>query len=180
MQILIKTKNVQISESLKSYIENKVGNLDHFMPDIHEARVDLAARSAKSAQDRQVAQITLHSAHGAFLRTEESSSDLRASLDIAIEKMERQIKKYKGKHWNSKARAQEEPVQIEEEPEDEVRVVRTKVFSTRPMDVDEAIDQMEMLGHDFFLFQEEKTLRLSVVYRRKDGNYSLIEPEVEK
>ena len=178
MQILVKTKNVQVSESLKSYIETKVGNLDRFMPNIHEARVDLAARSAKSAQDRQVAQITLHSGDGAFLRTEESSSDLRASLDIAIEKMERQIKKYKGKHWNPKSRAQEEPVHIEEEPEDEVQVVRTKQFSTRPMDVDEAIDQMEMLGHDFFVFFNAGTDSFAVVYRRRADGYGLLLPEL--
>ena len=180
MEIIIKSKNLQVSEALKSYIEKKVNKLDRYLPNIEGARVDLAVQSAKSAQDRQVAQITLHTANGAFLRAEERTADMRSSLDIAIEKMERQAKRYKGKHWQSQTRPEAELPEIEDEDEDTVpgEVVRIKRFETRPMDVEEAIEQMELLGHDFFIFHNVSENDFSVIYRRRDGDYGLLLPEL--
>ena len=177
MDIIIKSRNVEINDSLRSYIEKKVGNLDRFMANIHEARVEVAAQTAKSANDRQVAQITLRGGNGAFLRAEERSSDLRSSLDAAIEKIERQIKRYKGKHWRSKSRVQAE-AEVEEEAATDGDVVRVKRFETRPMDVEEAIEQMELLGHDFFVFFSASTDSFAVVYRRRVDGYGLLLPEL--
>ncbi len=186
MRITIKAKNLTVTDSLQSYVEKKVSRLDRYLSNIDEAQVDLVAQNAKSAQDRQVAQITLRSSSGMIFRAEERSSDMRASLDASLDKLSRQIKRYKGKHWQSKAvstrhkaRAQEKVVEATEPDEDlEGELVRVKSFQTRPMSVEEAIQQMELLGHDFFVFFNASTEGFSVVYRRNDGGYGLLLPEM--
>jgi len=179
MQIVIKSKNLELTDSLNDYVERKVSKLDRFLPNISEARVDLAVQTARSAQDRQTAQVTLWVDKGAFMRCEESSSDIRASVDMAIDKLTRQAKRYKGKHWQAYTRSQtrEEAEEIPEE-ESDLQVVRTKQFETRPMDVEEAIEQMELLGHDFFVFYDTASDGFAVVYRRRDGGYGLLLPEL--
>ncbi|MBM3189173.1 MAG: ribosome-associated translation inhibitor RaiA [Chloroflexi bacterium] len=178
MDIQVRGKNVEVSDVLRSYIEKKVSKLDRFLPNIDGAQVDLAVQSTKSAQDRQVAQITLRG-NGVLLRAEERSSDMRASLDQALEKLERQIKRYKGKRWRSKARTLEsEVVEVAgEESEADLEIVRTKRFEARPMQVEEAIEQMELLGHDFFVFLNASSSSINVVYRRRDRGYGLLIPE---
>ena len=179
MRIVIKSKNLEVNDSLRLYIEKRVGKLDRFLPDIHEALVDLAVQNAKSAKDRHVAQITLRSSHGVVLRAEERSGDIQGSLDTALDRMSRQIKRYKGKHWQSRSRPQAEIEElVEEEAEAEDHVVRIKRFEIRPMTVEEAIEQMELLGHDFFLFFNVSSDGFSVVYRRRDGGYGLLLPEL--
>ena len=169
MEYVIKGRNLEVSDALRSYVEKRIKKLDRFLPNIDEVEVDLSIRSAKSAQDRQAAQITLRAANGLILRAEERSDDLRASFDAALDKMVRQIKRYKGKHWQSQSRpvaAVEEAVVPEEEEETTAELVRIKRFETRPMDVEEAIEQMELLGHDFFLFYNAEDEQFNVVYRR--------------
>jgi len=180
MQIIVTTKNVELSDWLKSYVEKKVGKLDHYLPTIDEARVELSVQKTKSVGDSQVVQLTLR-ANGTTLRSEERSADLQASVDAVMDKITRQIERYKGKHYRSKARsqaAQPEPLLEAEEPAAEVELVRTKRFRTRPMTVEEAIEQMELLGHDFFAFYDATDSRFSVVYRRRGGGYGLLQPEL--
>jgi len=179
MQIVIKSKNLELTDSLNAFVEKKVAKLDRFLPNISEARVDLAMQTARSAQDRHTAQVTLWGGKGAFMRAEESSSDIRASVEMAIAKLTRQAKRYKGKRWQAYTRSQtrtEVEEEVEEEPD--VEVVRIKQFETRPMDVDEAIEQMELLGHDFFVFYDTASDGFAVVYRRRDRGYGLLLPEL--
>lgn len=183
MQVVIRTRNLDITDRLKTYVEKKVSKLDRFLPNIEEARVDLAMQQTKSMGDRQIAQLTLRMNNGSYLRAEERSSDLQGSIDTMLDKMTRQIERYKGKHWRSQNRAQDaqsaatlpQPGEVEEPTN---QVVRVKRFRTRPMDVEEAIEQMEMLGHDFFAFFDISENAFSVVYRRRDGGYGVLQPEV--
>ena len=180
MEILIKSRNVEVSEQLRTQIEKKVSKLERFLPTIDEARVELTVQKTKSARDRHVVQLTLR-ANGAILRAEERTSDLYTSLDTALEKITRQIEHYKGRHYRSHSRTLGGPVSSEPapvEPEQPDLVVRTKAFQTRPMSVEEAIEQMELLGHDFFVFFDASTKAFSVIYRRKDGGYGLLLPEL--
>ncbi|OGO06596.1 MAG: ribosomal subunit interface protein [Chloroflexi bacterium RBG_13_56_8] len=177
MQILIKGKNLEVTDRLRSYIEKKVNRLDRFLPNIDEAEVDLSVQSTKSAQDRQAVQLTLR-ANGAILRAEDHSSDMQGSIDAVLDKISRQIERYKGKHWRSQNRAPATEEVLSEEAAPESQIVRTKRFQTRAMNVEEAIEQMELLGHDFFVFFNADTDSLSVVYRRRDGGYGLLLPEV--
>jgi len=180
MQITIKSRNLDVTEQLRTYIEKKVNRLDRFLPNIAEATVDLSTQHAKSAQDRQIAQITLRSTGGTYFRAEERSADLTRSIDAALDKMSRQVKRFKGKHWHSKGRHQVARVEAPEivEEDEESQVVRVKRFEARPMDVDEAIEQMELLGHDFFIFFDPSEDGFSVIYRRRDGGYGLLIPEL--
>ena len=189
MDITVKTRNLEINDSLRTYVENKVNRLDRYLPNIEHALVELAVQNSKSTQDRHVAQITLRSASGFVLRAEERSADMYGSIDAALDKVSRQIGRYKGKHWQSFGRSAEAAVEEVEpeaesdgEPEVETAagpvVVRTKTFTTRPMSVEEAIEQMELLGHDFFVFYSATHNAFAVVYRRRDAGYGLLLPEL--
>ncbi|MHB1296421.1 MAG: ribosome hibernation-promoting factor, HPF/YfiA family [Anaerolineae bacterium] len=177
MQVIVTGKNLEINDQLRDMVERKVGKLDRFLPDIDEARVELTAQKTKSAKDSHVVQLTLRS-NSTILRSEERSADLRAALDIVLDKMARQIDRYKGKHWRSQTRVQGTEAVAETEMESESLIVRTKRFSTRPMTTDEAIEQMELLGHDFFVFYDATTEEFAVVYRRRDQGYGLLLPEL--
>jgi putative sigma-54 modulation protein len=188
MQLILKGKNVEITDWLRQYVEKKVNKLDRYLPDIHEARVELSVQKTRSSQDRQVAQLTVRS-NGAILRAEERTDDMFAAIDAVVDKMHRQIARYKGKRidrWQGQRpyRSDVELPPVEEEVMEELaeaqerRIVRVKRFAVSPMDEEEAIEQMELLGHDFFVFFNPNTGTLNVLYRRKDGNYGLLEPEV--
>ena len=178
MRINVKTKNLELGDSLRDYVERKTSRLDRYLDDIVEAKVELTSQNTRTPEDSQVAQITLRNEHGVVLRTEERSSDVRTSLDAALDKMSRRIKKYKGKHWGSHTRRPTPPAVPADEEEAGDHVVRTKHFRTRPMDVNEAIEQMELLGHDFFVFFNVATNGFSVVYKRRDEGYGLLLPEI--
>jgi putative sigma-54 modulation protein len=180
MQLIIESKNLEVTDRLRTYVERKVGKLDRYLPVIDEARVELATETTRSAQDRQVCQITLR-VNGTILRAEDRSPDMFASIDAVLGKIHRQIARYKGKRQNRwRAAPVPEPVPFEEEelPEEEGTIVRVKRFRAAPMSQGEAIEQMELLGHDFFVFYNADTAALNVVYRRRDGNYGLLEPEL--
>jgi putative sigma-54 modulation protein len=182
MELIIKGKNVEITDRLQDYVEAKIGKLDRYLPSITEAWVELSSEGTKAAQDRQICQVTVR-ANGTILRAEERSDDIFYSIDTVLDKMYRQIARYKGKRknrWRSSA-AMPEPLPIdleEDEDEDETRIVRTKRFAMTPMHPEEAVEQMELLGHDFFVFFNGDEGRLNVLYRRKDGNYGLLQPEL--
>ena len=177
MQLIIQGKNIEVTDRLGEYIEKKVGKLDRYLPTMTEARVELSVESAKSAKDRQVAQLTVRS-KGTLLRAEERSADMFTSIDAIVDKMYRQIVRYKGKRYGRGRGPGEIPPVEEFEEEALPSIVRTKRFQVIPMDEEEAIEQMELLGHDFFIFFNVSTDGINVLYRRKDGNYGLLEPEL--
>jgi len=188
MQVILKGKNVEITDWLREYVEKKVDKLDRYLPDIQEARVELSSQKTRSSQDRQVAQLTVRG-NGLMLRAEERTDDMFAAIDAVVDKMHRQIARYKGKRidrWQGQgpSRTEIEMPPLESDVLDELaeeetrRIVRVKRFAVSPMDEEEAIEQMELLGHDFFLFFNPNSGRMSVLYRRKDDNYGLLEPEL--
>ena len=179
MEIQIKSRNIEVNDQLREQIEKKVSKLDRFLPNIEEARVELGVQQTKSAGDRQIVQLTLRT-NNTILRAEERASDMYTSLDTVLERMTRQIERYKGRHWRSQNRAANELAAEEEQlaEEDENLIVRRKSFKARAMTVEEAIEQMELLGHDFFIFYDASTKAFSVVYRRKDSGYGLLLPEL--
>lgn len=190
MQMILKGKNIEITDWLHEYVEKKVDRLDRYMPEIQEVRVELSVEKTRSSQDRQVAQVTVRS-NGLILRAEERTDDMFSAIDAVMDKMHRQIVRYKGKRidrWQGQrvSRGEAEPPPLEEEILEELaeeeemdrRIVRVKRFAVSPMEEDEAIEQMELLGHDFFVFFNPNSGKLSVLYRRKDGNYGLLEPEL--
>ena len=178
MQLIIKAKNIEVTEWLRQYVETKIGKLDRYLPSISEARVELSTEKVKSAQDSQVAQVTLRS-NGTILRAEERTNDIFASIDAVLDKIHRQIARYKGKRRARGRRARGEPIPIEEMEEEAHRIVRVKQFSMIPMTQGEAIEQMELLGHDFFVFFNSEVESINILYRRKDDDYGLLQPELK-
>jgi putative sigma-54 modulation protein len=186
LQIEVYGRNMEVTDRIQNYVEKKVSKLDRYLSEIDEARVDLAyIKSARSANDRQVAQITVRG-KGFILRAEERAEDIFAALDIALEKLQRQMERYKGKRsrvrgdGRTAAEVTGELVSEEEEGEEQTPIIaRRKRFIVTPMDEMEAIEQMSLLGHEsFFVFYNVNTNAFNVLYRRRDGHYGLIEPEV--
>ncbi len=184
MELMIHGRNMEITPRLRSYVERKVGRLDRYLPDIAEIRVDLADEKANRMGKNQVAQITLRHDRGTILRAEERTSDVFAAVDTVVDKMYRQIERYKGKRrrregaeHNSFA-GYETAIQLAEDEFEQGDVIRRKLFSVEPMHEEEAIEQMDLLGHDFFVFVNADTESVNVLYRRRDGNYGLLEPDL--
>ena len=180
MELIIKGKNVEVTDRLRDYVEKKVGKLDRYLPSISEAWVELSTEETRSAQDRQVCQMTVRS-NGTILRAEERSDDIFSSIDTVLDKMYRQIARYKGKRqnrWRSAPTMPEPlPIEVEEEVEEPSSIVRVKSFAMTPMLAEEAVEQMELLGHRFYVFVSAEENAVNVVYRRDDGNYGLLQPE---
>jgi putative sigma-54 modulation protein len=184
LKVDVYTRSMEVNERIQEYVEKKVSKLDRFLPDIEETRVDLAFnKSARNAADRHIAQITLHG-KGYILRAEEGADDLFAAIDAAMEKIERQIERYKGKRHRGRGDgtpASEVAVEIAspEEPEELAVIARRKEFVLVPMDEMEAIEQMNLLGQEhFFVFYNANSSGVNVLYRRRDGTYGLIEPKL--
>jgi len=178
MQLMIKGKNMEVSEPLKKYVQRKIGKLDRYLPTIDEVRVELSVEKAKSNQDRQVVQVTMRS-NSTILRAEERSADMFAAIDAVRDKLQRQITRYKEKPVRMRERARavaESAAALSQEMPP--RIVRTKRFSVTAMNEEEAIEQMELLGHDFFVFYNPSTQSMNIIYRRKNGNYGLLQPEL--
>ena len=189
MQLVVKGKNFVISDRIREYVEKKIGKLDRYLPEIDEARVEITQEKTKSAKDRNIVQVTLRT-NGTILRAEDRSEAIYASIDTVADKIHRQIVRYKGKridrwHGNTHKQRQGEAVPALEQEvmaaiaeEQERRIVRTKHFMIVPMTDDEAIEQMELLGHSFFVFYNADVGRVNVLYRRSDNDYGLLDPEV--
>jgi len=180
LEVKIFSRNLDVNEDLQDQINRKVAGLDRFLEDIIDARVDLASTNAKNAEEREVAQITVQG-KGFILRAEERSSDIVNALNMAVDTLQRRIKRYKGKRnqrWKQGLDEEDILLEIEDENwDDEPVIARRKQFSLRPMDEWEAIEQMELLGHnDFFVFYNAQTESINVLYRRNDGSFGLIEP----
>ena len=187
LDVEVNGRNMDVTDRIRTYVNKKVSRLDRFLPGIEEARVDVAyVKSARSASDRQVAQITVRG-KGFILRSEERADDIFAALDTALDKMQRQIERYKGKRYrgrgDGRSAAEVAPQEVEETEEESAElgpaIVRRKRFILHPMDELEALEQMQLLGHEnFFVFYNANNHSINVLYRRRDGNYGLIEPEV--
>ncbi len=175
MRITIRGKNIEVTEGLKDYVEKKLTKLTRYLEHIHEAQVTVYAE-----RENYGVEVTIP-INGMILRGEEKSSEnLYAAIDEVVEKLEKQVEKHRTKLYR-RFRNQGLRDLIadmgEENKKDEPVVVRTKHFAIKPMPVEEAILQMNLLGHDFFVFSNAETEKVNVLYRRKDGNYGLIEPE---
>lgn len=188
MQLSITGKNLEINDNLRKYVEKKIGRLDRYLPNIIDGRVELTVNEgARAAEDRQIAQVTLRT-KSAILRAEEASGDIFASVDAVFDKMQRQADRYKGKRWAKRTEgagvgepAEAEPLEeeaVESEEEGHLAIARVKRFPMTPMDEEEAIEQMELLGHDFYVFYNVNVNQINVLYRRKTGDYGLIQPEL--
>ena len=188
MELSVNGRNMEVTTRLRNYVEKKTVKLDRYMPNLAEVRVDLSAANARNAVERQVAQITIRDNRGTILRAEERSNDIFSSIDAVVDKLYRQISRYRGKRqrkWRNANDSSEElmmgdPLPLEDEisESDEPAVVRTKRFTMRPMSTDEALDQIELLGHDFFVFFNADENAVNVIYRRRDNNYGLLQPDM--
>jgi putative sigma-54 modulation protein len=179
LQVIAKN-NVEVSETIQAYIEKKVGKLGRYLSTIDEGKVEISRESTKLPEQRFTVQVTLDS-RGVLIRAQEKSKDMRAAIDKVVDVLSKRIKRYKGKLYDKKNRGvslARQGAAIEAEGiETSKLVVKTKRFLVKPMPIDEAMSQMELLGHDFFLFIDADTEKLNLLYRREDGNYGLIEPE---
>lgn len=174
MRYTISGKNINITPGLKDAVESKLGKLEcYFSPDT-EVQVTLSVEKG-----RQKIEVTIP-VKGSIIRAEQDSNDMYVSVDLVEEIIERQIKKYKTKIVDKKQSAlafSEAFLQEEAEQEETVNIVKTKRFAMKPMDAEEACVQMELLGHNFFMFLNADTNEVNVVYKRKGNSYGLIEPE---
>lgn len=187
MKFQYRGKNIQVTDGLKEYIEKRLGRLDKYFENSPEAIVSFVVE-----KDRQRVEVTIP-LNGFILRGEEESADMYSSVDLVIDKLERQMDKYKTR---LSKRVKELSVRniatsaedllpgipgmpVEAQEEDSQRLVRMKRFAFKPMLAEEAIMQMNLLNHGFFVFSNAETEQINVVYRRKDGNYGLIEPDLD-
>jgi ribosome hibernation promoting factor len=180
VRLQVKGKNVEVSDSLRTYAQEKLGKLDKHLNDAARLEVELAEEKNPSISDNQIAEGTIWT-KGPVLRARESSPDMRASIDMLVEKLERQARRYRDKRRRGPTRgpaapeAETIPVVADEEAP---VIVKTKQFPVKPMTPEEAVLQLELIGHDFFVFQNAETTDVNVVYRRRDGDYGLIEPQI--
>ena len=176
MRFIITGRNIDVTEGLKSAVEEKLGKLDRFFAPETEVNVTLSVE-----KERQKIEVTIP-VKGNIIRSEQASSDMYVSIDLVEEVIERQLKKYKNKivskQQNAAAFAQEF-VDKDYDDEDDVKIIRTKRFGIKPMDPEEACVQMELLGHNFYVFFNSETEEVNVVYKRKGNTYGLIEPELD-
>lgn len=189
MDAEIRGKNLTVSESSKSYITKKLDRLSRLLDNIGEARVELTMENTRSQQDRIVAQITLNF-NGTILRGQERAATINAAIDAVAETLDSRVRRLKGRMYKSEQSKKSEKSATIRDPEaaaisrDEESSVegnglaRVKRFIMKPMPVDEAINQMELLGHDFFFFYNIDASEYSVLYRRVNGGYGLLEPEL--
>ena len=174
MRFIITGRNIEVTQGLREAVEDKLGKLDRFFAPATEAVVRLSVQ-----KDIQKIEVTIP-VKGHIIRAEESSSDMYVSIDLVEEILERQLKKYKNKLIDKKQSApsfSEAFLQEDASAEEEIQIVKSKKFAVKPMDPEEACVQMELLGHNFYVFLNADTEEVNVVYKRKGGTYGLIEPE---
>jgi putative sigma-54 modulation protein len=184
MEVTVKGRNISVTEALERYAFEKVERVSKFFDDEHSAsraEVELIHERNPSISASEVVEATLF-INGSILKAREASEDMYASIDRMSDKLERQVKRYRGRQidrWHGQLKNQvtePETAVPEEEEEIEAKIVRTKQFQMKPMSAEEAVLQMELLDHDFFVFTSADTGEINVVYRRRDGDYGLIEP----
>ncbi len=183
MDIMIKSRSTKLTDDERTYLQRKLEKLGRYLDDIGAVRVEYARNRTRTDGDISVVEATLTAEHGVVIRAEERDPQFTAAVDSLHDTLQRQLVRYKDRHyrrgkmrrgteqWNGDA------VAVEDEPREESRLVKTKQFVYKPMDAEEAIEQMELLDHDFFVFTDARSNLVNVVYRRTDGNYGLIEQE---
>ena len=175
MKFIILGKNIEVTEGLKSAVEDKIGKLEKYFTPETEVHVTLSVE-----KDRQKIEVTIP-VKGNIIRSEQVSNDMYVSIDLVEEIIERQLKKYKNKLVDKKQDAvnyfKKEYVENDYVEDEEVKIIRTKRFDIKPMYPEDACIQMELLGHNFYVFCNAETDQVNVVYKRKGNTYGLIEPE---
>lgn len=174
MKLNFTGKNMEVTEALKDVTDKKFGKLEKYFQENIEGDVVFSTE-----KNRQIIEVTIN-LPGTILRAEEASDDMYAAIDKSVDVLERQIRKHKTKlqrRYNNGETIRFENVMPLEEEDDRPKVVKVKRFDMKPMSVEEAILQMELLRHNFFVFMNADSDDLNVLYKRKDGNYGLIEPE---
>lgn len=173
MRNVITGRNIEITNGLRNSLEKKLGKLDKYFSQEVEANIRLSVQ-----KNQQIIEVTIPF-DGAILRAEEKRDDMYQSIDDVVGTLERQIRKHKTKlqrrSRNGKTIRFENIISLPHEDKEEQQIVKTKRFSMKPMDAEEAVLQMELIGHSFFVYKDAKSNDLNVVYKRKDGNYGLIE-----
>ncbi|CAM4256512.1 ribosome hibernation-promoting factor, HPF/YfiA family [Lacicoccus alkaliphilus] len=180
----IRGENIEVTDAIRSHIEEKVGKLERYFNDVPNTHAHVNIKTYNNSQGKVEITIPMK---GLTLRAEERHDDLYAAVDLIVDKLERQIRKHKTK-INRKFREKDPETELElfravendngdspEQSDDGIEIVRTKEFTLKPMDSEEAVLQMNMLGHDFFVFNDRETEGTSIVYRRRDGKYAVIE-----
>jgi putative sigma-54 modulation protein len=174
VQLRVKGRGVEVTEAIRSYAEKRLGKLERQLPD-PEIELELFAETNPSIKANNVAEATVWT-KGPVLRARESSQDMRASIDQLVDKLERQVTRYRekrGRRRRASRQAPDEGIPMTEEPQ----IVRTKQFPVKPMSPEEAVLQLELVGHDFFVFRNADSEEVNIVYRRRQGGYGLIEPQ---
>lgn len=173
MNIIIRGKHIEVTDALKTYVTKRVGKLEKFSDEFQDVQVTLLVE-----RDRHRVEVTAP-INGMILRGEEETGDMYSSIDLVLEKLERQIDKYRtriNKRMRTKVLKDHVPEQ-QPEVEEEHDLVRSKKFPAKPMSVDEALMQMNLIGHSFYVFRNDETQEMNVVYKRKHGDYGLLEPD---
>lgn len=181
MQLVVKGKNLDLAAPVQTYVQKKLSKLNRYLDSIAEVQVEVSLEKTRSAQDRFVVQVTMR-ANGAVLRGEERGADIRTAVDAVFDVLHRKLVRYKEKLYGRRkgggpraAISEGLPAPTEVEGR---QIVRVKRVSLKPMPAAEAAEQMELLGHDFFVFLDAEGDAISILYRRRDGHYGLIVPEV--
>jgi putative sigma-54 modulation protein len=182
MRLQVKGKNVEVSPAIRSYAEEKLGKLERQLADPTRVELELSVERNPSIADKIVAEATIWT-KGPVLRARERSNDMRASIDLLTDKLERQVSRYREKRRRRGHRDAEKNdsgqiggTTMATDEEGGPVIVKTKQFTMHPMSAEEAVLQLELVGHDFFVFRHEDTGEINVVYKRQDGGYGLIEP----
>ena len=180
MRLQVKGRNVDVSDGIRAYAEEKLRKLERHLNDATQVDLELAVERNPSIAANQVAEATIWT-KGPTLRARETSHDMKASIDQLVDKLERQVKRYRDRrrrHGGYAPDAASAPVPMPS-PDDaeQLPIVKTKQFAVKPMSADEAVLQLELVGHDFFVFRNDDSHEVNVVYRRRDGGYGLIEPQ---
>lgn len=178
MQMIVKGRHMDVTPAIREYAEEKIGRVAKILDgQLMSAEVEVYAERNPSIENGQVAEVTIHT-KGPVIRAKEAASDMYAAIDLVSEKLERQVRKYKTKmidrHTKGAPAPTAAPVPNEADESDEPAIVKIKRLESKPMSPEEAMLQMELLGHDFFVFRAEDGDDVNVLYRRGDGNYGLI------
>jgi putative sigma-54 modulation protein len=181
MQFQVRGRNLEVSDAIRNYAEAKLGKLERQLKD-PRVELELTVERNPSIAANHVAEATIWT-KGPVLRAREASSDMRASIDQLVDKLERQVTRYKRKGRDRRRRAARAPgpssdvTPVVADEEVEPMIVKTKQFAVNPLTPEEAVEQLELVGHDFFVFRSADSGEVNVVYRRRDGDYGLIEPQ---
>ncbi|MBC8160124.1 MAG: ribosome-associated translation inhibitor RaiA [Roseiflexaceae bacterium] len=190
MEVVVKSRNGKVTQRQHEYIEEKLAKLERYIDQIAKVTIEVAEEQRRNEGNVHRVQVTLLGEHGMMLRAEECAPDLNAAVDGVENALKRQIKRYKDKYWRrGKTRRQSGEIidvpsefalnganSLDDDDSDIPRLVRAKEIYTKPTFSDEAVEQMELLGHAFFMFRDADSEQICVVYRRRDGNYGMLVP----